>query len=225
MCLTKDTIAGAVVLLIGIIHTIAPGHRILAGQPEARGVQAKQPKAPDLDALVDLTRRQQAALDQFKKDVEDLESKIARLKKAVAELERGNVEIQRLGKQLEALGRKLQGKAPAEDGSKPDDQPPSRPGGTEGSVKAIDPKTGLVTIDLGANAGIRKGDMLEVFRLKPRPLYLGRLRIVEVSATEAIGRPVKPASIQVGDRVCTPFPVEGRAAGLATTDTWTLEIQ
>jgi hypothetical protein len=83
-----------------------------------------------------------------------------------------------------------------------DRNPPAKD--VEGEVKAIDAKTGYVTISLGTDAGVAKGNTLEVFRLKPQPSYLGTLQIVEARATDAVGKLLgKQRSLQVGDRVAS----------------------
>jgi hypothetical protein len=60
----------------------------------------------------------------------------------------------------------------------------------KGIVTDMDPKSGLVTISLGSDNGLDKGMKLNVYRLSPRPLYLGEIRIVNVNHHEAVGRPV-----------------------------------
>jgi hypothetical protein len=79
----------------------------------------------------------------------------------------------------------------------------------EGLVKATDPASGLVQITLGSDAGLAVGNTLEVFRLNTtnpdRSQYLGRIRIVELKATEAIARPVDKMTnkIRVNDNVAS----------------------
>jgi hypothetical protein len=71
----------------------------------------------------------------------------------------------------------------------------------KGIIKQVDPTSGLVTIQLGSDAGLKKGNTLEVYRLKPKPTYRGTLRILEVRPDEAIGKPVGRLSspIEEGD--------------------------
>jgi hypothetical protein len=74
----------------------------------------------------------------------------------------------------------------------------------EGLIKEVDPKSGLVTITLGSDAGLAKGHTLEVFRLSPAPKYLGTIRILEVTVSQAVGQPTdRSATMQVGDRVAS----------------------
>ena len=76
------------------------------------------------------------------------------------------------------------------------------PDNLEGVVRRADGN--LVTISLGSDAGLSKGNTLEVFRLS-EGAYLGRIRIVEVFPSYAVattvGRMSKP--IKVDDRVAT----------------------
>jgi chromosome segregation ATPase len=73
----------------------------------------------------------------------------------------------------------------------------------EGLIQKIDPPSGLVTIDIGSDAGITKGNTLEVFRLKPEPKYLGTIQVLAVQPDKAVGKPLNRTmgQIQVGDRV------------------------
>jgi hypothetical protein len=72
----------------------------------------------------------------------------------------------------------------------------------EGKVTTTD-ASGLVTVSIGSDSGVRKGHVLEVYRFDPTPTYLGRLEVLESRPNEAVGRPVSrpPGHIQVGDRV------------------------
>ena len=75
----------------------------------------------------------------------------------------------------------------------------------EGVVEASDAQSGYVTITLGSNHGLQKDHTLEVFRLAPKGEYLGTIRIFDVRADKAVGKPIsRPASpIQAGDRVAS----------------------
>lgn len=75
----------------------------------------------------------------------------------------------------------------------------------EGLIKNTDPRSGLVTITLGSDAGLTKGNTMEVFRLSPSPKYLGTIRILEVTATQAVGAPTgrMTAPPKPGDRVAS----------------------
>ena len=76
----------------------------------------------------------------------------------------------------------------------------------EGLVREVGP-TGLVRLTIGSDAGLAKGNTLEVYRLNTQvpdqSKYLGRIKIREVTPTEAVGEPMgRPsAPLQVGDQV------------------------
>jgi hypothetical protein len=76
----------------------------------------------------------------------------------------------------------------------------------EGLVKAVDEKSGLLTITIGSDAGLAKGDTLEVFRIVPtpgKPKYLGKVSVIEVTASEAVAKPQGRLAVppMAGDRV------------------------
>jgi hypothetical protein len=92
--------------------------------------------------------------------------------------------------------------------TKPDLTPPPKPPAElRGMIDKVDLKDPLlVQLSIGANAGVQKGDLLEIFRLQPEPRYLGRLRVVEVLAAGSIGRVLTtftdPQSVpRAGDQV------------------------
>lgn len=80
------------------------------------------------------------------------------------------------------------------------------PEDVEGIVKNADAKSGLVTVSIGSDAGISKGNSLYVYRLAPKPLFLGEIRIVDVNHHEAVGRPQmaqRGGQLQPGDIVAS----------------------
>jgi hypothetical protein len=76
----------------------------------------------------------------------------------------------------------------------------------QGRIREVG-RDGLVKISLGSDAGLVKGNTLEVYRLNTQApdlsKYLGRIKIIQVTATEAVAEPVhKPAGpLQIGDEV------------------------
>jgi hypothetical protein len=72
-----------------------------------------------------------------------------------------------------------------------------------GRVTSTDPANGLITVSVGSDAGLSKGNTLEVYRLKPTASYLGTIRILDVRPNAAVGRPIDRVNgtIQVGDEV------------------------
>ncbi len=110
---------------------------------------------------------------------------------------------QRAAEALEKAVKKLR-QRPNPAGQGPKDQPPEN---VEGLIKATDPG-GLVTITIGSDAGLAKGNTLEVFRLAgvtSQSKYLGTIRILTVTPSEAVGELVNrpSAPLQKGDIVAS----------------------
>jgi hypothetical protein len=137
-----------------------------------------------------------------------LDNNKMREEKTQAEIERNAVKDRnqqleaQLREQAKDLARlKANGGTTTANGSK---NPP--PENVEGLVKAVE--SGLVKLSIGSDAGLAKGHTLEAFRLAKVPSqskYLGTIRILEVTANEAIGQPVgrMAAPLQVGDVVAS----------------------
>jgi hypothetical protein len=77
------------------------------------------------------------------------------------------------------------------------------PDNVEGLVRRAEGN--LVTITIGSDAGLQRGHTLEVFRYGQNPRYIGRIRIVEVTPTQAVGQATgrMTAPMAVGDRVAS----------------------
>ncbi len=83
--------------------------------------------------------------------------------------------------------------------------PPVKVNGLIEKVSAANNVT-LARINLGSDAGLQVGHTLEVFRKTPAPKYLGMIRIVEVTATSAVGQLVPSpggaaVELKAGDQV------------------------
>lgn len=81
--------------------------------------------------------------------------------------------------------------------------PAPPPENVEGLIKKADGS--LVTISLGSDAGLAKGQTMEVFRLSPTPKYIGKIRLIEVTPKLAVGQASGKMStrMQIGDRVAS----------------------
>jgi hypothetical protein len=130
-------------------------------------------------------------------------------KKVLAEIERRTAQerAEELSKQVEGLAReitRLRAAGSAAPGAQVRGANPP-PEDLEGLVKQTDPASGLVMITLGSDAGLARGQTLEVFRFSPVPKYLGTIRIEKVWHKEAAGQATGrlAAPIQVGDRVAS----------------------
>ncbi len=84
------------------------------------------------------------------------------------------------------------------------------PDGIEGEVEKVDARSQYLTVNVGTNKGLAKDHTLEVYRLQPKPTYLGTIRILDVRAEQAValpvGRPLGP--IQQGDKVASKVQVK-----------------
>jgi hypothetical protein len=78
-----------------------------------------------------------------------------------------------------------------------------------GIVTSVVRDRGLVEISLGSDQGVNEGNTLEVYRLKPKPEYLGTIKILDAHHTKAVGRIMKSetgarhAPIAKGDEVAS----------------------
>jgi hypothetical protein len=162
-----------------------------------------------------LRLKDELKLEQAK--VKDREGKIVELAKTAKEQQdkavQANIKARTfeersisLTQALEQSTRDLeltkQGKSAARPGG--ERRPP--PEDVEGIVKNSDAKSGLVTVSIGSDAGITKGNSLYVYRLAPKPMYLGEIRIIDVNHHEAVGRPMmaqRGGQLQPGDIVAS----------------------
>lgn len=103
--------------------------------------------------------------------------------------------------QLQDVARDLLRSKAAPGGAARGGNPP--PENLEGVVRRADGN--YVTVSLGSDAGLTKGNTLEVFRLGTNPKYIGKIRIVDVTPTQSVGQVIGRMSvpIQVDDRVAS----------------------
>jgi hypothetical protein len=76
----------------------------------------------------------------------------------------------------------------------------------QGEIKEVNRDGGLVAVDLGNDSGVVKGNTLEVYRLKPRPMYLGAIQVVDVHGNRVVAKPLSAGmaeKLQVGDLVAS----------------------
>ena len=60
----------------------------------------------------------------------------------------------------------------------------------EGLIKRVDASNRRVEISIGSDDGLVAGHELNLYRLKPRPEFLGKIQIVAVNPNQAVGRVV-----------------------------------
>ncbi|HTU93424.1 MAG TPA: hypothetical protein VMF69_25315 [Gemmataceae bacterium] len=125
----------------------------------------------------------------------------------VAQIERRTVQEQngRMEKQLQQMAKdmaRMRANGASTTMARANGKNPP-PENVEGLVKTTD-VSGLMTITIGSDAGLAKGQTLELFRLNPSK-YLGTVRIVEAEAHQAVVQPVGrlAAPPKQGDRVAS----------------------
>jgi myosin heavy subunit len=136
-----------------------------------------------------------------------LEEKLEAAKKEELELKAQREKLQQQLKDVQAaidrLNRLRGAALPVETDARPK---------IEGKVKEVQ-DSGSIILSIGSEAGLKKGDTLEVYRLKPKPLYLGQIVITELKAKEAIARQIRkrPSGgepICAGDEVSTRIGID-----------------
>jgi beta-lactamase regulating signal transducer with metallopeptidase domain len=83
----------------------------------------------------------------------------------------------------------------------------------EGTVTETDAKADFVTVSIGSDSGVTRGSTLLVYRLKPRPEYVGTFTVIDSQPKEAVARLIKPlraGPVKKGDIVTSRIPAPGR---------------
>lgn len=78
------------------------------------------------------------------------------------------------------------------------------PEDVDGTVTDTDTREGLVTLSIGSDSGLARGQTMEVYRFKPKPQYVGMVRILDARLHESVARAVQPllaGPIRKGDQV------------------------
>ncbi len=169
--------------------------------------------------------------EQLRKEVAALESKVRALQ---AELEQARLAAAQAQMQADAFElrcRKLQAEmsrtkatgtltgrpeaGPARADLAVRTKPDSEAG--HGRITAIGKNGSLLQISVGADAGFKQGQTLQVFRPgsadgAARPLYLGTMTLIRVEAQAALGEftaiPSAPARPKLGDEAATELSVK-----------------
>jgi len=165
----------------------------------------------ELERRQDEVRLLHASMEKYKKDLADKEKDVQTFRDRAVEMEitakRTQEMNERLLVQLENSSKALAiQRSEGNIGNRSNSMPVNPPAEeVEGTIKEVDPQSGLVTISIGTDKGIKEGNTLDVFRLRPEASYKGTIVILNARANEAVGRPTKRERIplQVGDRVAS----------------------
>jgi hypothetical protein len=88
----------------------------------------------------------------------------------------------------------------------------SPPENVSGEIEEVG-ADGHVSISIGSDAGLLVGHTLNVFRLEPKPMYLGEMRITDVTPHKAVGRLLNPEfrkQVKKGDKVANKIIIGAR---------------
>jgi hypothetical protein len=193
-----------------LAKTKADYERIASTQTQGQKVSA--------DLLNELERRK-AEVETLKKNVNEQDKKIADIDRQMARLRDESVQYRiqweqtkdrlRLAQEQVTSLTQENGRLQAQlgggatTGITPATGAAPRIEDLRGTIQKVDTATGLVTMTPGSDAGVVVGGKLQVYRLQPRPEYLGELTILAVSPTEAVGRlsGSKRTQVKKGDEV------------------------
>jgi hypothetical protein len=187
--------------------------------------QRTQLSGTDLAAATEELNRRKAEIDNLKQVVTSLNDKVVKLEglnkelrdEAVGARITANSEHERstrLLAELETISKEAERRSASgtsSSGGGTAARPPQED--VEGVVTEIDARSGLVTVSIGSDHGLAKGNTLEVFRLKPRPEYVGMITILDTHFHESVARPVAPlraGQIQKGDMVASRIQTSRR---------------
>jgi len=175
------------------------------GELDAANSEVKRRDTEAKEVKEQLSKETKARLDLVS------ESNKLREETTSARIEKDSVqkENERLVAQLSDMAKELErSKSQGGSGSSVAGKPKNpAPDGVEGLVKGTSSQ-GLLTVSIGSDHGLQEGHTLEVFRLsniQGQSRYLGTLRVIKVTPTEAVCQPVKPLTEkpQNGDRVAS----------------------
>jgi hypothetical protein len=182
----------------------------------------------NVSELMEELNRRKLELDRLKEVLKDKEEKMVRMESqntrwrsdaitagitAQSEQDRNRQLLDQLAALTKELDRR---QAPGAGSATPHttsygQRPPADD--VEGTVLETDAKSDLVTISIGSDSGVNKGNTLVVYRLKPRPEYIGQLSVIDSRPKDAVARPIKPlhaGPVQKGDIVASRVLATGR---------------
>ena len=78
-------------------------------------------------------------------------------------------------------------------------------GGMEGVVEKV--QDNLLRLSVGSDHGVRPGERVDIYRLKPNPRYVGTAEVVDVQPHQSVARLLRGANVREGDRVARDLKV------------------
>jgi len=152
----------------------------------------------------DKLREQKSAVEkqanEFKLQQTELNDKIRELERQNKTLDENNKDLKDRAARFQTALRKA-GLSDDPTRYKALESPPA----VEGEVSRVDPKNQRIEITIGSDDGLFPGHELYLFRVSPRPQYLGKVQVMSVDPDQAvakvIGRTVQGIKIKEGDIV------------------------
>jgi chromosome segregation ATPase len=175
--------------------------------------QKKQAEASQAvaDAATEEAKRLRKEVEMHTKSVEDRDKTITKLNKELGRVLGRAVEAENqkeilvvrtksLVEQIQTLSQKLARAESPTSGNGRATRDPNAKNPPAVFVKGVVTKVlkdrGLVEVSIGSDDGVNEGNTLEVYRLKPKPEYLGTIKILEAFEHKAVGRIIRTAGVR-----------------------------
>ncbi len=164
----------------------------------------------NLDRAVTLNADRKKTIDErdakilaLFKDNDDFKNKWLAEQARADNIDTRNLELLERNRQLEQLLAQKEALGGTTVASKDPNAPNPPQRFVKGKIQKVDAE-GRILIDVGLDDGVKEGHTLEVYRLQPRPEYLGMLRILDAHNRESIARLVGRGKMLVqGDQVAS----------------------
>jgi hypothetical protein len=214
---TTTYLAIPLVLLLGLP---IPGRADDRSDQIARQQKEIKELQKEVASLLQLVKQQAKQIAELS-EVKRIQEELIRSKRQIDEVQKRLVAeqvkaaaLQQRNQQLEADVRRLSRELARVGAGKPVVRTPRTPlaPGVSGEITRIE-RSGLVNLSIGSDAGLAKGQTLDIYRLGAKPLYLGVVEILDVQPRQAAGRIRRTTreAVKVGDRVGTlPAPDKKR---------------
>jgi RNA polymerase sigma factor (sigma-70 family) len=157
--------------------------------------QAWQKERERLQAVIVEWKKlmEQSAPDRRKDREAVLKEMERQLRSGEVEDQTRQIEIQLLEKRRKAL----------EEAGPEQKNIPAEPSGAEelhGTVQKVI-QGRFLQLSVGADKGVRKGERLEIYRLQPKPMYVGAAEVIGVDTSSSVARLIRGRDPQPGDQV------------------------
>ena len=200
------------IIHFGLLSALLAGPALLHGQEPPQDADSLKLENQDL-------RKERSALEARVRQLQhELDGVRTAMVQAQAELDASERRCRKLQDELIQIRTVKAVDQPADDTSATGGRPAigkPKPGPAHGKITAVGKDGRLVQISIGADAGIKEGQALEVYRQAKgaqRPLYLGAMTLIRVDPEAALGEFKSVSGLDyrpgVGDEVATELVVK-----------------